>query len=137
MNVTAAPEPRDIIWGNIYVSESANRMKKMLANLFCYLLIATYAIPVTLITLVVSDSALLSYSPRLRQVAASSSLVTSLISMVQPICIVTLQQFMPSFFASIAIIEGRLSFCQVHRSAFSRYFSFLIINIFLVSSVFS
>jgi hypothetical protein len=55
--------------------------------------------------------------------------------MVQPICLVAIQQILPPLFLGISIAEGTLSFSEAQMKAFSRYFLFQVLNIFLVTAV--
>ncbi|GMI08684.1 hypothetical protein TrLO_g12663 [Triparma laevis f. longispina] len=135
MAVEQAPEPRAILFENIYVTSKAARTRHILGNAFVAILIGCYAIPTTLISLLVSEAALVSYSPVLARLVVSSGVFTSLTRMVQPLCIVALQQTLPPLFLAMSKIEGQLSFCDVQIRAFSRYFAFQVVNIFLVTAI--
>ena len=135
MQVTTAPEPMDVIWSNIYVSKGAKRTRSYIGELFVLLLICFYVVPVALVSLLVSESALISSSPRLAQLDQASALFSTGIAMVQPICLVAIQQILPPLFLGISIAEGTLSFSEVQMKAFSRYFLFQVLNIFLVTAV--
>ncbi len=65
MEVSIAPEPRDILWENVYFSKGARRTRTVIAELFCLFLISFYIVPVALISLLVSERALITISPRL------------------------------------------------------------------------
>ena len=65
----------------------------------------------------------------------SSGVFSSLVSFVQPICIVLLQQALPPLFLAMSKIEGQLSFCDVQIRAFSRYFAFQVVNVFLITAI--
>ena len=77
----------------------------------------------------------MSFSPVLAKLVVSSGVFASLVSFVQPICIVLLQQALPPLFLAMSKIEGQLSFCDVQIRAFSRYFAFQVVNIFLVTAI--
>lgn len=55
--------------------------------------------------------------------------------MVQPLCIVGIQQLLPPLFIGIGRAEGMVSFSEVQMRAFSRYFLFQVINVFLVTTI--
>jgi hypothetical protein len=135
MQVSPAPEPRDVLWENIYVSKGATRTRSILGEFLVILIISFYAIPVALVSLLVSESALVSSSPRLAQLDQATALFSSAIAMVQPICIVALQQLLPPLFIAIGTLEGILSFSEVQMRAFSRYFLFQVVNVFLVTTI--
>jgi hypothetical protein len=135
MQVSTAPEPRDVLWNNIYVSKGASRTRSIIGDFMVILLISFYVVPIALVSLLVSEAALVSSSPRLAQLDQASALFASIIAMVQPICIVTLQQILPPLFMAIGKMEGCISFSEVQMRAFSRYFLFQVLNVFLVTTI--
>ena len=108
VRVQPAPEPRAIVWGNIKVISSHLSIRHHLANMFVTFLIATYAVPITLVSLLVSDGALVSFSPQLARLYSASGLFASLLSMVQPLCVVIIQQLLPILFMAIGHVEGQI-----------------------------
>lgn len=82
MVVSAAPEPRDIMWGNIYISKGAKRTRTLIGDLVVFILITSYVVPVTLVSLLVSESALIAFSVRLAQLYRASTLFKMAIGMV-------------------------------------------------------
>lgn len=135
MQVITAPEPRDVLWENIYVSKGAKRTRGYIAETLVILLITFYVFPIALVSLLVSESALVSSSPRLAQLDKASALFSTAIALVQPLCLVGIQQLLPPLFIQISKAEGILAFSEVQMKAFSRYFMFQVLNIFLVTSI--
>ena len=135
MQVTTAPEPRDILWENIYVSKGAQRTRSLIGEFAVKMLVCFYIIPIATVALLVSESALVSSSPRLAQLDQASAIFSVAIAIVQPICIVGLQQLLPPLFVAIGQAEGRTSFSEVQMQAFSRYFLFQVLNVFLVTTI--
>lgn len=135
MQVTTAPEPRDVLWGSIYISKGAKRTRGYIGEIFVLLLIGFYVVPVALLSLLVSESALVSSSPRLNQLDKASAFFSTGIAMVQPVCLVAIQQLLPPLFLSIAKLEGTLSFSEAQMKSFSRYFLFQTLNIFLITTI--
>ena len=135
MQVTFAPEPRDILWDNVYISKGAKRTRSFIGDILIILLIAFYVVPVALVSLLVSESALVSFSPRLAQLDQASAFFSSAIALVQPICLVGIQQLLPPLFIQITKAEGIIAFSEVQMKAFSRYFMFQVLNVFLVTAI--
>jgi hypothetical protein len=135
MQVSTAPEPRDILWENVYVSKGAMRTRSILGEFLVILIIVFYVVPVILVSFLVSESALVSSSARLAQLDKASALFSSAIAMVQPLCVVAIQQMLPSVFMSISKLEGLVAFSDVQMRAFSRYFLFQVLNVFLVTTI--
>jgi Calcium-dependent channel, 7TM region, putative phosphate len=135
MQVSTAPEPRDILWNNIYMSKGAHRTRSYLGEFLVLLIITFYVVPMAMVSLLVSESALISSSPRLAQLSQASAFFAAAISLVQPLFIVGLQQLLPPLFMAIGHAEGITSFSEVQMRAFSRYFLFQVINVFLVTTI--
>lgn len=135
MQVKMAPEPRDVLWNNIYVSKGAKRTRAYIGDTIVILLISFYVVPVALISLLVSESALISISPRLAQLDEASALFSTLLALVQPICLIIIQQLLPPLFMQISKAEGITAFSECQMRSFSRYFMFQVLNVFLVTAV--
>lgn len=135
MQVSTAPEPRDVLWENIYISKGATRARSILGEFLVILIIIFYSVPVIVVTYLVSESALVASSPRLAQLDQATALFASAIAMVQPLCIVAIQQILPPLFMGISRLEGLVSFSDVQMRAFSRYFLFQVLNVFLVTTI--
>jgi len=135
MEVTTAPEPRDILWQNVYVTKGAKRTRGYIASALVIIIVAFYIIPVALVSLLVSESALVSFSPRLAQLDQASAFFASSLALVQPITLTVIQQLLPPLFIQISKAEGLISFSEVQMKAFSRYFMFQVLNVFLVTAI--
>lgn len=135
MEVVTSPEPRDVLWQNVYISKGAKKTRGLIGETLIILLIAFYVVPVALVSLLVSESALVSSSPRLAQLDQASAFFSSALAMVQPICLTVIQQLLPPLFIQISKAEGLISFSEVQMKAFSRYFMFQVLNVFLVTAI--
>jgi len=135
MEVTTAPEPRDVLWQNVYVTKGAKRTRGYIAGVLVIAIVTLYIIPVALVSLLVSESALISFSPRLAQLDQASAFFASSIALVQPITLTVIQQLLPPLFIQISKAEGLICFSEVQMKAFSRYFMFQVLNVFLVTAI--
>lgn len=135
MKVYQAPEPRAVLWDNIYVTSKARKTRHFLANMFILILIACYAVPMTLLSLLISEQSLVANSPTIARLVRSSGIFSFMVSMIQPMCVVGLQQVLPPLFQAIGKVEGQLNFCNVQIRSFTRYFAFQVVNIFLVTAI--
>jgi len=61
--VKFAPEPRDILWQNVYVTKGARWTRGYIAAIVVLLVVSFHIIPTALVSLLVSKSALISFSP--------------------------------------------------------------------------
>jgi hypothetical protein len=135
MRVVQAPEPRAIIWENMRLSSAERGARSAVADAFVIALILCYAVPIALLSMMVSQNALISRFPTIAKLSISSRLFSFLVSSIQPICIVALQQTLPLIFNSIGRLQGKLCFANITLLTFKRYYSFLVVNVLLTTIV--
>jgi hypothetical protein len=133
--VSEAPEPTDVMWSNLYVTRTGTLMRRILTEICVLFLIIVWVAPVTLLSFIVSEDALRSLFPFLDAWCESSELVTSIVQLIQPGALVALMNVLPPILTAIAVIEGCISFSVNQFRSFDRYFTFQIINVFLVTTI--
>jgi calcium permeable stress-gated cation channel len=117
------------------MSKGAHRTRSFIGEFLVLLIICCYVVPLTLVALLLSESAIASISPRLAQLDDASAIFSAAIALVQPLSVVGLQQLVPPLFIAIGRAEGIISFSEVQMRAFSRYFVFQVLNVFLVTTI--
>lgn len=135
MRAQMAPEPRDIIWSNVHVSSKQRRVRKVIADAIVALLLIFYIVPVTLISLVLSEQALTARWPALEKAASESLAAAAFVKMLQPMGLIGLMLLLPPFFLALGVWEGHISWSANTVSQLSRYYSFQITNVLLVTTV--
>ena len=99
------------------------------------MLIIVWVAPVTLLSFVTSEDAIRSYFPLIDAWCADSVWFESFIELVQPGALVALIYMLPPALTFLGVVEGTVSFSQNQFTAFDRYLTFQIINVFLVTTI--
>ena len=94
-----------------------------------------YIVPVTIISLAVSPTALKTYIPWINWLCTHSSLATTFVDMLQPMCIMGLMALLPPIILGLCYWQGDIALSWAMRRQVSRYFLFQVINVFLVTVV--
>ena len=135
MAVTEAPEPSDMTWINLYSTRTGTLMRRFIVESAVILLIIVWVAPVTLISFVVSEEALRRYSPFIDYWCEHSELFLSAVELVQPGALVAIMNLLPPILTALALLEGCVSFSSNQFRSFDRYFTFQVINVFLVTTI--
>ena len=135
MVASMAPETRDVFWKNVGMSSKQRTTRRVVADCFVVLLLVFYIIPVTLISLVFSEQALKAHWPALKDLASDSLVMDACIKMVQPMALIALMLLLPPMFLGLGFWEGTLSWSENTLNQLSRYYSFQITNVLLVTTI--
>lgn len=135
MSVSEAPEPRDIIWENLYISRSAQKTRRFVIECLVVLLTAVWVAPVTIVAMVLSADQLRKISPTLDKSCDDYPVLVSVLQLIQPLAVVILMDILPPILTTSAMIEGCVSMSKVQMRVFDRYFMFQIVNVFLVTVI--
>ncbi|KAJ1450508.1 hypothetical protein M885DRAFT_532295 [Pelagophyceae sp. CCMP2097] len=135
MIATMAPEPRDVCWRNMHLPQKERQTRRFLVGSLVFLLLVFYIVPVTLISLVLSESALKARSPAIAALAARSLAFDACVKMCQPMGLIGLMLLLPPAFLALGVWEGRLSWSDNASSQLARYYAFQITNVLLVTTV--
>lgn len=133
--VSEAPEPTDITWQNIYMTRTGTLWKRLIVEFIVLFLIVIWVAPVTLISFIVSEDALRSNIDFIDEWCGASVLFRSLIELLQPGALVAIMNVLPPVLTALAIMEGCISFSKNQFRSFDRYFTFQVINVFLVTTI--
>lgn len=135
MHASMAPEPRDVFWQNVHVSSKQRTTRKVIANAIVALLLIFYIVPVTLISFVLSEESIKTRWPAMRRYSEKSLVVAAFVQMCQPMGLIVLMLLLPPFFLGLGFWEGHLSWSSNTLNQLSRYYSFQITNVLLVTTV--
>ena len=135
MAVSEAPEPSDMTWSNLYSTRTGTLLRRFVVESCVMLLIIVWVAPVTLISFVVSEDALRRYSPFIDHWCSRSELFQSAVELVQPGALVAIMNLLPPILTALGVLEGCVSFSSNQFRSFDRYFTFQVINVFLVTTI--
>lgn len=135
LTITSAPEPRDVFWTNMYMAKQESLYRKLVMDCCVALALISYIVPVTLINFVASPTALQEYVPLIKKMCDASPLFVTMIDMVQPMCLMGLMALLPPVILGMSYWEGMPSMSSAQHRQVSRYFTFQVLHVFLVSTV--
>lgn len=133
--MSEAPEPSDIAWINMYTTRRETSVRRYFVDAFIILLIVVWVAPVTLLSYVFSYDAVTKAIPVLATLSEKYNILESLIDLLQPIVLVALMNLLPPLLMALGVFEGSIALSVNQFRAFSRYFAFQIINVFLVNAI--
>lgn len=135
LSVQEAPESRDIIWENMYISRKVQKSRRFVMEFLVVFLTIVWVAPVTIVSMLLSAEQLRIFLPSLDRLCDSSPIFVSLLQLVQPSAVVILMDILPPILGSMAMIEGCVSHSKVQMRVFDRYFIFQVVNVFLVTVI--
>eukprot|EP01038_Epipyxis_sp_PR26KG_P009590 gene9590-12916_t len=135
MALYEAPEPSDVTWINLYTTRKATNYRRIIIDCAVLLLIVVWVAPVTLLSFIFSKQALSNFFPWVQYACDKSIIFESLVQLAQPLAIVAIMNLLPPILGALAILEGCISFSSNQFKSFNRYFTFQIINVFLVTTI--
>ena len=132
---TPAPEPRDVIWRNIGLDAKTRATRGAIADCAVVLLLVFYVVPVTLVAMAFSEAALRERYSWINALAQSSFVADSMMKTIQPMALVGIMLLLPPMFLGLGVWQGCHSWTENTLMQLSRYYSFQIINVLLVTTI--
>jgi hypothetical protein len=133
LDVSVAPEPRDIIWANAHVSAKTRARNEKVANFFLFVGVFLWIFPLAAIqAFAKADN--IARIPGMEWILTSgdgsvSRFVNGYLPVVALLCLILI---LPVIFELVARkYERRKTYSDVQRSMLGRYFYFQIINIYI------
>lgn len=133
LEVSVAPEPREIVWRNVHFSRRAQVRREGFVNLLLVLGVFLWTIPLFIIQLF-AKAKYIAKIPGLEWILTiNGGNVSALINGYLPVlALLTIIMLLPVFFEWIAIrYERRKTMSEVQRSMVSRYFLYQLANIYI------
>ena len=133
--ISEAPEPTDVTWVNVYTTRTNTMWRRLFVEVIVLFLIIVWVAPVTLISFVVSEDSLRKNFSFVDSWCDASGLFQSVVQLLQPGALVTIMNILPPVLTGLAIMEGCISFSINLFRSFDRYFTFQVVNVFLVTTI--
>jgi uncharacterized protein (DUF2147 family) len=135
MAISEAPAPQDIYWFNMYATRTGLFWRRVVVETLVILLIIVWVAPVTLLSYVVSADALRTFFPWLDYLCERSAWASSIVGLAQPGALMAIMNLLPPILSGLAILEGCICYSANQFKTFDRYFTFQVINVFLVTTI--
>jgi hypothetical protein len=133
LSTSEAPGPSDIIWDNVYNSRRLSVLKHFFIEVSVFILTIAWVAPVALISSSVTKERLHELFPTLK-LSQYSTFFESLVEIFRPSLLAFMMSLVLPVFSLLAIYEGSVSYSEAQFRTFYRYFTFQIVNVFLVST---
>ena len=103
---TPAPEPRDVIWRNIGFDTNTRATRGAIADCLVVLLLVFYVVPVTLVAMALSETALCDRYSSINNLVKSSFIADAFVKTIQPMALVGIMLLLPPLFLGLGVWQG-------------------------------
>jgi hypothetical protein len=128
-DIALAPNPKDILWGNMSKSQSELARKKLVGFVILGVICFFNTIPLFVISILANLASLATYVPFLESWSQDSPASFAFISGVLPPAVSALFGFfLPIMMRRLSRYMGALTHSRLDRAVIARYFAFLVIS---------
>ncbi|CAM9272225.1 unnamed protein product [Discosporangium mesarthrocarpum] len=110
-------------------------MRWLMVEFLLLVLTIFFPVIVTLLSFAVSSESLMQHSQWVKDICAESALFQSLMELIQPLCLLGLMATLPRMLRWVGHVEGIMAESWNQMVVLSRYFSFQVLNVFLVTTI--
>jgi len=135
MRVYTAPEPLDVAWNNVGISQNSRMARRAVTKTLYYLILLFWGVLTSVIGAVTSTQALSRQIPALRQLLHEHPMLTEYLNWFAPLVLVSVVGVVNPLMGLMSRFEARFSESAADKRTMERYFSFLVIQVFLFYSI--
>lgn len=129
--VSAAPEPRQVIWPNLKIKFFKRQVRQYVIYVIVGLTIFFYMIPIGFISALTTLENLRKFLPFLKPVVEQKAIKTVLEAYLPQIALIIFLALLPKFLLFLSKAEGIPSQSHAIRAASGKYFYFSVLNVFI------
>ncbi|KAE9596897.1 putative calcium-dependent channel, 7TM region phosphate [Lupinus albus] len=130
-----APEPRDIYWQNLAIPFVSLSIRKLIISSLVFALVFFYMIPIALVQSLANLEGLEKVVPFLRPVIELKFIKSFLQGFLPGLALKLFLYVLPSILMIMSKIEGYIALSTLDRKTSSKYYYFMLVNVFLGSIV--
>jgi hypothetical protein len=119
----------------MYATRTALFWRRIFVEVIISTLIIVWVAPVTIVASILSEEALRARFSFVDYGCANYQIFASFIELLQPTALLGLMNLLPPILTVLAMLEGCISLSSTQFKSFDRYFTFQIINVFLVTTI--
>ncbi|KAI5057502.1 hypothetical protein GOP47_0027517 [Adiantum capillus-veneris] len=127
----AAPEPREVVWGNLPISFISRIIRQFSVYSFVLLTILFYMIPIAFISAIIALKNLEKRLKFLTPITEQPAIRTVLQAFLPQIALILFLMLLPGMLQKLSQIEGIPAKSHIVRAAAGKYFYFNVFNVFL------
>ncbi|GAB4857950.1 hypothetical protein Ancab_015855 [Ancistrocladus abbreviatus] len=130
-----APEPRDVYWRNLAIPFFSLSIRKLVIAISVFALVFFYMIPIAFVQSLANLEGLERVAPFLRKVIELKFIKSFLQGFLPGLALKLFLYFLPAILLVMSKIEGHVAISALERQAASKYYYFMLVNVFLGSIV--
>ncbi|GAA5948371.1 hypothetical protein JCM3765_001391 [Sporobolomyces pararoseus] len=128
-----APEPRDINWGNLNLSNSSTFIRRVLVVLVMLLLLSVWSVPVAALASLLSWNTVKETVPKLAKFLDKSPQLRGVVQTTLPsLALVIFNNLLPFFLEALSIFQGLQARSWIELSQLKKYHVSLVLTTLLV-----
>ncbi|KAJ6767410.1 putative MEMBRANE PROTEIN DUF221-RELATED [Salix purpurea] len=128
-----APEPRDVYWQNLAIPYVALTVRRLIIGVAFFFLTFFFMIPIASVQALASIEGIEKRAPFLKSVIEIEFIKSVIQGFLPGIALKLFLIFLPTILMIMSKFEGFISLSSLERRSATRYYIFLIINVFLGS----
>ncbi|KAL9392834.1 hypothetical protein Peur_016754 [Populus x canadensis] len=128
-----APEPRDVYWQNLAIPYMSLKVKRLIIGVAFFFLTFFFMIPIASVQALASIEGIEKRAPFLKSVIEIKFIKSVIQGFLPGIALKLFLIFLPTILMIMSKFEGFVSLSSLERRSATRYYIFLIINVFLGS----
>ncbi|KAK3435272.1 hypothetical protein EUGRSUZ_D02623 [Eucalyptus grandis] len=130
-----APEPRDVYWKNLAIPFFSLSIRRLVISLAVFALVFFYMIPIAFVQSLANLDGLEKVAPFLRPVMELKFIKSFLQGFLPGLALKIFLFLLPNVLMLMSKIEGHISLSILERRTASKYYFFMLVNVFLGSIV--
>ncbi|XP_020571577.1 CSC1-like protein At1g32090 isoform X2 [Phalaenopsis equestris] len=130
-----APEPRDVYWKNLAIPFVSLSIRRLIITIAVFSLVFFYMIPITFVQSLANLEGLEKVAPFLRPVIELTLIKSFLQGFLPGLALKIFLYILPTILMIMSKVEGYLSLSALERRAASKYYYFMLVNVFLGSII--
>ncbi|KAL5225429.1 hypothetical protein ABZP36_012068 [Zizania latifolia] len=130
-----APEPRDVYWQNLAIPFFSLSIRKFLISAAVFALVFFYMIPIAFVQSLANLEGIEKVAPFLRPVIEVKVVKYFLQGFLPGLALKIFLYILPTVLLIMSKVEGYVSLSSLERRAASKYYYFMLVNVFLGSII--
>ncbi|CAK8543440.1 unnamed protein product [Lathyrus sativus] len=130
-----APEPRDVYWENLAIPYFDLNLRRLLTTVSLFFLTFFFMIPIAFVQSLANIESIEKVLPFLKSVIEKPSVKSVIQGFLPGLALKLFLIMLPNLLMTMSKIEGFISLSSLERRSASKYYLFILVNVFLGSIV--
>ncbi|KAK1285301.1 hypothetical protein QJS10_CPB20g01179 [Acorus calamus] len=130
-----APEPRDVYWKNLAIPFVSLSIRRLIISVSVFALVFFYMMPIAVVQTIANLDGLERVAPFLRPVIELKVIKSFLQGFLPGLALKIFLYVLPTVLMIMSKVEGYLSLSSLERKTATKYYYFMLVNVFLGSII--